>query len=60
MTGKPTSPGYQDFVMYGQNATLTNIGLIGFVTRMKDPRAVAQHKFWQEAPFYKPEEFKQN
>jgi len=52
MTGKPTSPGYQDFVMYGQNDTLTNIGLTGLGTPMKDPGAVAQCKFWDEAPYY--------
>lgn len=52
MNGKPTSEGYQDFVIYGQNDTLTNIGLSGLGTRMKDPGAVPQCKFWVEAPYY--------
>ncbi|KAE9379793.1 alpha/beta-hydrolase [Stipitochalara longipes BDJ] len=52
MTGNPTAVGYQDFVTYGQNVTLTNIGLTGLGTRMKDPGAVPQCKFWQDAPFY--------
>lgn len=52
MTGTPTAEGYQEFTLYGQNATLTNIGLTGLGSRMRDPGAVPQCKFWQEASYY--------
>jgi carboxylesterase type B len=52
MTGTPTAEGYQEFILYGQNATLTNIGLKGLGSRMRDPGAVPQCKFWQEASYY--------
>jgi carboxylesterase type B len=44
--------GTVDFAIYGENDTLTNIGLTGLGTRMRDPGAVPQCKFWQEAPYY--------
>jgi carboxylesterase type B len=52
MTGEPTMDGYQDFVMYGKNATLSNIGLTGIGNWMKDPGAVLNCKFWDEALYY--------
>jgi carboxylesterase type B len=52
MNGKPTAEGYQTFTFYVQNDTLTNIGLTGLGSRMRDPGAVPQCKFWQEAPYY--------
>ncbi len=52
MTGRPTAEGYQDFALYGQQDTVTNIGTTGLGTQLKDPGAVPQCKFWQEAPYY--------
>lgn len=52
MTGKPAAQGYRDFVNYGKNDTVTNIGLTGLGTQMRDPGAVPQCKFWNEAPYF--------
>ena len=52
ITGKPTAQGSQDFTIYGQQDTVTNIGVTGLGTQIKDPGAVPACQFWQEAPFY--------
>jgi hypothetical protein len=52
MNGNPSAQGFQDFAMYGENDTLTNIGLTGLGTRIRDPGAVPQCKFWQDATYY--------
>jgi carboxylesterase type B len=52
INGNPSAQGYQDFAMYGENDTLTNIDLTGLGTRIRDPGAVPQCKFWQDAPYY--------
>jgi hypothetical protein len=52
ITGNPTAQGFQDFTIYGQQDTVTNIGLTGLGTQIKDPGAVPACQFWQEAPFY--------
>ncbi|TVY80745.1 Carboxylesterase patB [Lachnellula suecica] len=53
MTGLPTSKGYDDFVRYGSNDSVSNIGLTAskFGTHIKDPAARSQCTFWQEAPY---------
>jgi carboxylesterase type B len=52
VTGKPTALGSQDFTIYGQQDTVTNIGLTALGAQIKDPGAVPACQFWQEAPFY--------
>jgi hypothetical protein len=52
ITGKPTAQGSQDFTIYGQQDTVTNIGLTALGAQIKDPGAVSACQFWQDAQFY--------
>jgi carboxylesterase type B len=52
MNGKPTSQGYEAFVTYGSNDTITNIAASGLGTQSKDPGASSQCAFWNQASYY--------
>jgi len=52
MTGKPTAEGYQDFVTYGENATLSNIGMTGLGTRIERPWGSAAVQILERSAYY--------
>jgi carboxylesterase type B len=54
MTGKPTAEGLQPFVVYGSNATVSNIGLTNLGGHSRDPAAKPACTFWNNAPYYAP------
>lgn len=47
-TGSPNEVGVPNFIMYGANATVQNLGITG-ISEVMDPAANARCNWWQKA-----------